>query len=352
MQVVTNAISVLIFCCSKNAWLLPLARGMLYYASSVPSDLYNIGSCLGETPVYSTVYNMMQPLSDEEAGVIQALGSDLTKWGVMHIDNIQNFLPQQDKQIGCGNKMTIGIAGMYMELDNFDVKVYSLDDKHKRIAKNKQSTLSTTQVLGFIDQKHLEIVGALQWLQSLTDSVHELHHMKGEVSLRYHTCGAKLPIPVHRSKLHPLASSGKNKTITGKLKDVLLDFFEQLGQMQDNYICRLVLVGGDGLTYKKFLLLKKYLQFHKDKFQSFEMIKPILELWHTAWTDLSRLYECHWPAGSLDSQDPSTLRHSAQLIGGKVPPNLKKVDYYPGVQLAYDVLDSWMLDCWRYVILP
>jgi hypothetical protein len=325
---------------------------MLYFASSVPSDLYNIGSRLGETPVYSTVYNTMRALSDEEAGVIRALGSDLTKWGVMRIDNVQNFLPQQDKRIGRGNKMTIGIAGTYMELDNFDIKAYSLDDKRKRIAENKRSTLSTTQVLGFIDQKHLEIVGALQWLRSLTNSVPELHNMKGEVSLRYRTRGAKLPIPVHRSKLHPLASSGKNETITGELKDALLDFFEQLGQTQDNYIRRLVLVGGDGLTYEKFLLLKKYLQFHKDEFQSFEMIEPILELWHTAWTDLSRLYECHWPAGSLDSQDPSTLGHSARLIGRKAPPNLKKVDYYPGVQLAYDVLDSRMLDCWRYVILP
>ncbi|KAF8236132.1 hypothetical protein L208DRAFT_1253457, partial [Tricholoma matsutake] len=65
-QVVSNAISLLIFCRSENAGLLPLARGMLYFASLVPSDLYSISSHLGETPVYSTVYNAMQALSAEE----------------------------------------------------------------------------------------------------------------------------------------------------------------------------------------------------------------------------------------------------------------------------------------------
>lgn len=103
--------------------------------------------------------------------------------------------------------------------------------------------------------------------------------------------------------------------------------------------------GGDGLTYEMFIWLKRYLQFHSDVFQSFALLEPVLELWHTLWTDLSRLFECHWPAGSLTSQDPSTLGHSAQLISRKMPPNLKKVDYYPGAQLAYDVLDVQMRKC-------
>jgi hypothetical protein len=183
--------------------------------------------------------------------------------------------------------MNIGIAGTYVEMHDFDVEACSLEDKCKRIAENKRSALTTPQVLDFIDQEHLEIVGVLQWLKTLTNSMVELHHLKGEVSLHYRTRGAKLQIPVHMSKLHLLATSGKNEMITGELKDALLDFFKQLGQTQDKYTCRLILVGSDGLTYEKFLVLKKYLQFYKDEFQSFKLIELILELWHTTWTDLS-----------------------------------------------------------------
>lgn len=105
------------------------------------------------------------------------------------------------------------------------------------------------------------------------------------------------------------------------------------------------MVGGDGLTYEKMVQLKIYLQFHDDSFESFDTLQPALAAWHTEWTNLSRIYETHWD--SILSQDPSTLGHSAALIGRRAPADLKKVDYYPSVELMYLVLDVRMLDCWR-----
>src|ERR1700692_4379560 len=92
------------------------------------------------------------------------------------------------------------------------------------------------------------------------------------------------------------------------------------------------MVGGDELTYKKMLLLKKYLQTHEHKFDSFELVEPELEIWHTQETDLSRIFETHW--GRSLSIDPSTLGHSARKIGRDKPASLKKVDYYPSAQLG------------------
>ena len=93
------------------------------------------------------------------------------------------------------------------------------------------------------------------------------------------------------------------------------------------------------------LMLKEFLQLEDNEFESLEIMEPMLEWWHTLWTDLSRLYGTHW--GDDLSNDPSTLGHSAAKIGRKKPSNLKKVDYYPSSQLAYLVLDVRMLDCWR-----
>ncbi|KAF6748295.1 hypothetical protein DFP72DRAFT_1074559 [Ephemerocybe angulata] len=58
----------------------------------------------------------------------------------------------------------------------------------------------------------------------------------------------------------------------------------------------------------------------------------------------------HSQAGSasfLTGADPSTSGHSSTVIGRAPPANLKKVDYYPAVDLLYLVLDTRMLDCWR-----
>lgn len=94
------------------------------------------------------------------------------------------------------------------------------------------------------------------------------------------------------------------------------------------------------------LLLKKYLQNHVESpFQSFELMQPILQIWHTSWTDLSAVFETHW--GDNLNDDPGTLGNSAKKIGRSPPSNLKKVDYYPSAQLLNLVHDTRMLDCWR-----
>jgi hypothetical protein len=248
-------------------------------------------------------------------------------------------------RIGREHSMNIGIAATYIEAHQFNPSAPDIEDKRRRIAENRRKDLKVSQLIGWIDQEHIETIGILQWLQTLVRYVPELEPYKPHISMLFRTRAAKQRLPVDASRVHPLATSGQNETVSTELKDAVLDFLEQTGQTRENYQQRLHVVGGDGLTYEKILQLKKYLQFHTNEFESFELIEPVLEWWHTMWTDLSRLFETHW--GELLSKDPSTLGHSANKIGRTTPPNLKKVDYYPSVQLAYLVLDVRMLDCWR-----
>ena len=69
------------------------------------------------------------------------------------------------------------------------------------------------------------------------------------------------------------------------------------------------------------LVLKKYLQLHENEFESFELLEPALEIWHTESTNLSRLFETHW--GMPLSKNPSTLGHSARKIGRMTPASFK-----------------------------
>ena len=99
------------------------------------------------------------------------------------------------------------------------------------------------------------------------------------------------------------------------MKDAILDFSAQMGQTPDNYLRRLILMGGDGLTFLQILQRQKYLQFYD--FKSVKMLVPVLEWFLTSWTNFTRLVERHW--GPSISTDPSTLGHSARKILRKTP---------------------------------
>ena len=300
-------------------------------------------------PSYSLIYKTLRGLADQEARVTRDVGRDPTKWGIMRIDNVQQWIRMQDQRIGRESRMLIGIAGTYYEIDAdlFLPGAADLDNKLARISENKRKDVTVETFLGLINHEHFESIGSLHWLWTLTNAIPEMAEHKSHVSLLFCTCGAKHRVPVRATKVHPLATSGKNETVTTELKDGLLDFLNQIGQSHDDYSRRLILVGGDGLTYEKILQLKKYLQCHKNEFESFALIEPLLELWHTEATDLSRVFETHW--GSPLSDNPSTLGHSARKIGHSAPSNMKKVDYYPSAALMYLVLEVRQLDCWRYV---
>jgi len=192
---------------------------------------------------------------------------------------------------------------------------------------------------------HIERVCILQWISVLVQYIPALAHLKPEISFAYHHRVSKLKLEPKPAKIHPLASSRRNETILTELKAALEDFFEQTGQIRDSFKPFIFPVGGDGLTYEKMVQLHEYLQLHSNDMDSMQVMQPMLEWWHTKWTNPSWIFEGHW--GLPLSNDLSTLGHSAARIGRKKPANLKKVDFYTSADLAYLVLDVRMLDCWR-----
>ncbi|KAJ7593958.1 hypothetical protein C8J56DRAFT_777759 [Mycena floridula] len=344
-MVVIHALAALDFTRNCQAKRLPLARGLLYFASSAPVDLFAYESRIGTMPAYNTVYNSLNGLADCGAERIRDIGTDANKWGIVIIDNVQAYRKHRDMRIGNGPGMATGTVATFIEATSFDPEAASYDDKQHRIKENKRASLMVEALVGLIDQDHLETVGMLQWLQVLVNYLPQLAKHKPMVTLLYETRAVKQQIPLAASKIHLLASNGKNEVSTTELKDATLDFFEQIGQTRDKYVRRLQPWGGDGSTYQNWLNLKYYLQFHQNEFESFDLLEPVLQAWHTMWTDLCRIFETHW--GPEGSKDPSTLGHSAGKIGRAKPANLKKVDYYPSLQLGYTVLDARMIDCCR-----
>ncbi|KAJ8095754.1 hypothetical protein PM082_022861 [Marasmius tenuissimus] len=345
--VVTHAISSLNFSLNRRANWLPVARGLLYFSLSAPVDLFAYESRTGTMPVYQTVNSLLADLGEEEGRVTAEAGSDPRRWVKIFIDNTQRNHHQRDERVGRADHMMIGMAGCLVEYPpgSFPIAAPSIDDRRTRIQANQRSQLNVDFFLNLIDHDHLELVGTFQWMLNFTTFIPQLRSYNSRVTSLYETRAARIRLDPKPSVIHPLATNGKNETVTPELKDALLDFMRQAGQTPENHQHRLFPVGGDGLTYQKINELKRYLQLYPDELEGLGIVEPQLEWWHTQATDVTRIFQTH--CGPPLSRDPSTLGHSARKIKRKEPANLKKVDYHPSVQLMHLVLDARMLDALR-----
>ena len=326
--------------------MLAVIKGLFDFSHGVAFDVFACNSRVAYTVSYGSVRRCLEELSAQEAKLIVERARDLRRGGVLVMDNVQNYLIQRDMRVGRTHTMNIGLAATYIEIEGIHPNALDFTDKMARLATSDRANLTVTQLLGYLDQEHVDTVITLHWLLTLVNYIPSLSYLRKDVLNAFRTRAAKLQLPVQPSSIHPLATSGKNEAVTKDLRDALFDFMEQIGQTPEDYQRRLVLGSGDGMTFEKIHQVKKYLQFDNDDLQSLQLLEPVLAIWHTLWTDISRIFESHWGKANLSS-DPSTLAHSAAKIGRVAPPNLKKVDYYPYSELAYLVLDIRMLDCWR-----
>lgn len=174
-------------------------------------------------PAYSTIYNALKGLSTHAAAVTAAHGRDPTTCGFLQIDNTQHYKRQYDLRIGRTNQMVIGIAATYSELAGVEVSALDLEDKRRWIAKNLRLKATVKTFLDLLDAKHIETVSTLHWLRVLVHYIPALSKWREHVSMLFRTRASKLPLPAQATIVHPLASSGKNETVTTELKDALVD---------------------------------------------------------------------------------------------------------------------------------
>ncbi|KAJ6501793.1 hypothetical protein DFH09DRAFT_1102431 [Mycena vulgaris] len=141
--------------------------------------------------------------------------------------------------------MVIGISATFIQL-LVDCTALDPADKRFRISLNLRRTITVGQILQMIDFPHLRNVGVLQFIQALATYIPDAAIYKPELALRYKTRCRKRQVPLAKSDIHTLASSGKNEAYIPELKDALLDFLNQLGQTEKDFDNRLWFGGGDG----------------------------------------------------------------------------------------------------------
>ncbi|KAF8962188.1 hypothetical protein BDZ97DRAFT_1759423 [Flammula alnicola] len=322
--VAAHAMSMLAYSRNLYAKLVALEKGILNFACCANHYLYKYDSRVGGGPSYHSVCEALKKLAANDARIIREISWSQNSSWILRFDNVQHYVRPRNFRVGKEATMKIGTAGTVFEFVNFSSVALDINEKKKKLAENKRKDLTFPQLMALIDTNHIHKVLILQFLRILINYVPCLHKYKANVRKQYNTNAVKKQLPLRKTRLFPLPTNGRNETITAELMHALLDFIKEMGYTEDAYI---------------------YMQFHDTPFQRLDWLQPFLETWHACWTDLCRIFEAHWD--SLLSPDPSSIGHSANHLKRKAPSNLKKVDYYPYSELAYQVLDARILDCWR-----
>ncbi|KAJ3535139.1 hypothetical protein NM688_g7020 [Phlebia brevispora] len=342
----TEIISTINFSRTNAARRLPAARAILYFACGAQQTLFTYGSRVGQLLSWKATCDLLRRLGAQTGAKVMELGQSDTKAGIIRFDNVQRWFKQREQRIGREDRMNIGVAATVAKMIDFDPAAFDLDEHLAKIRENKRKELKVDDFLQLLDAEHMVRMGELQWLETIVNIVLQLRKYKPVLANIRRTEGAKLRVPVHKTVVHPLGTVAKNEAVTVELRDALLDFLAQMGIKKGSvYKRRVVYVGGDGMSFEKSIVLGYYSQFQEDEVDSLVVIEPFLEIWHTAWTNLSSIFETHW--GDPLTKDPSRLAHNAAKIGQKAPSNLKKVDFYAASFFTYLVLDARLLDCWH-----
>ncbi|TRM62009.1 hypothetical protein BD626DRAFT_362119, partial [Schizophyllum amplum] len=345
-NVACHAISMINFSRSSRANLLPLATGILHFASLVPIEICRYHCRIGLTPHYTTLIRAMERLARDSASKALSYGPDPGVLAVLRFDNVHSYLMQRDMRIGREHRLITGLYGAaYLAEWYVNIDAFRLEDKRAAIDEGKRRTVTTRKLYNLIDHDHIATVLTLEFLRALTQHIPELRHLAPAVSDLYKTKAAKIPLEPRRTTVRPLGSASKNEMYYTELRDFLLDMFEQTGQNSEKFKPLLQPVGGDGLTYEKLLDLQSMLQFEGNAFDSMERVLPMLEGFHKDLTELCNIFQTFY--GTSLTTDYSTLGHSATKLGRRRPADLKKIDYYSGLQLVFLTLDCRLLDCWR-----
>ncbi|KAF8965633.1 hypothetical protein BDZ97DRAFT_1658861 [Flammula alnicola] len=341
--VVTNALMLLTFGRSDRANLYQLCRALWMFATKTARTVFRVESRIGQSVAHSTVYKALSEMAKQKQSELKA-SVQAGKDKIVVSDNVQVYARKRDRRIGRENKMITGLAGTAIEMQDYHPDALNLQDILQRQARQERRTLTADTILNDLDPTHLENVSVIQFLQALIGHVKQLSVYHQELA-EYAKILDKKPIPKTRcSKITPLATNSADEMHIQGLKRGVLDFIStQMGVTAETLNNRAVIMSGDGKTYAMFLLLKKICAAEEGDFESFRWLVPLLELWHTKWTDLSRDIRAHW--GSTD--DPSSLASIARIAECPTPSDLRKVDFYDGSYLVNLALDANLLNCWE-----
>ncbi|KAF5384343.1 hypothetical protein D9615_003177 [Tricholomella constricta] len=344
--VATSAVMSLTFGRSQLASLYPLCRAIWHFAVRSHQSAYRVESRLGHSVAYQTMIEGLKTLAADQRKELRGMIAN-GRHGLQVSDNIQAYAPVRGARIGRESRMVKGLAATVVIMEDVVPGAFDLGELLRRQALQERRNLSPELIFDDIDWTHQDHVREVEFIRPLIHCMPALSIYREDLKVYASEKLCIFPLPKTRhTKIFPLATNGYDEMHIQEMKQAVLDFTDQMGIDAGNLNGRCIVTSGDGKTFEQLLKLRRHMVAEDGDFESFRWIIPLLELWHTKWTDLSRTVRGHWGEGHAD--DLSTLACLAKLAGCPTPSNLRKVEFYDGAHLIELSLDAHILNCWEF----
>ncbi|KAI0038273.1 hypothetical protein FA95DRAFT_1664884 [Auriscalpium vulgare] len=243
--------------------------------------------------------------------------------------------------------MITGTGGTGVEMEDCAPNAFDAAPIQEKIEQGARRNVTAADITASIDADHIDRVLQYHWADVLVSYVPSLALYRKDLSRKFETNTKKHHINKTRhTKVYPLGTNNANEASTKGLKDAVSDFLNQLGITKSNLGGRLIFFHGDGKTFDGLHKMKKYVSGSMNKFSQLQFVRPVLELWHTKWTDLSRICRTHW-GGAHSISDPSTLGFMAKAVNIGIPSDFHKVHFYTYKHLVDVTVRGHILQRWE-----
>ncbi|ETW84935.1 hypothetical protein HETIRDRAFT_311808 [Heterobasidion irregulare TC 32-1] len=265
---------------------------------------------------------------------------------IVVLDNIQAYKRLWNLSLGREAQMIVGTGATAAQMEDCLPGAFELAPLLENCKQNKWSTLTIEALEKYINWVHIHAVERFHWVDALIFYVLALTMHRNAFGHMFNDQTCKHQInPKQHTMVQPLGTNNANEVSTQGMMAALSNFLGQLGITEETYRRKLLFFTGNGKAFEGINKVKKLLSVQEGDFRSFQSVRAVLEIWHTKWTDLIRIFQCHWGTGH-EVSDPSTLGYLARATSSPILLNLSKVDFYPSMQLLNIAMLGHILDCW------
>lgn len=335
-----------------------MCRGIWLFAVMAPKTIFRVESRLAQTVVYQTVmdalYSMAKGQREELRALMRTNSGDPDDpnwqpptdfWDVS--DNVQFFRHVYDQRFGNESGMVTGYWGTMVQMADYETDALLAAPLIAAQNHMERKQLSVDILQSKINHTHLDNVSWTAVLRPLLEFDPNLSYLKTSFEARSTELLRVHQIPESReTKILPFSSNNANEMTPAGMKQAIADHFLQRGIDRDTHKGRIYIHSGDGKTFDMYLKLQKYLSTHENDIEALRCLLPMLETWHTKWTDLSRTIRASLGKDAPDS-DPSTLKAFARETNCKVPTDPHKIDFYEGKHLLELAFNAHILVLWE-----
>lgn len=342
---------------SNRANLYPICRGIWLFAVMASKTIFRVESHLAQTVVYQTALDALYSMAKVQRDELRALMTpDMNDpnwippdfWDVS--DNVQFFRHIYDQRFGNESGMVTGYWGTMVQMADYEKDALLAAPLKAAQDRLERKQLSVDILQSKLNHAHLDNVSWTSVLCPLIDFAPDLHHLKDDFEAQTNELLKIHQIPETReTKIIPFASNSANEMTPAGMLQAIEDHFTQRGINRRTHKGRIYIHSGDGKTFDMYIKLLKYMSTHEDDLQALRCILPMLEAWHTKWTDLSRTIRASLGKDAPES-DPSTLKAFACETNCKMPTDPHKVDFYEGKHLLELAFNAHILLLWECVL--